>query len=439
MRILRLIVDLTLIDLPRKTLAQEAPPPEHQHPGSSPEPPQNAWSWTGDANVIFGYNYQNRKFTDFSVWESQNWFMLNGQRRVGRGQLTVDGMLSLEPFTMHAIGSPQVFQTGEHYQGGPLIDISTLTTCSWGWAPATGSFTVASLRLRSRSRWRARPRSMAFIHRESGRDNPQAPMAHHYMDSTHTSPGVLRAGVDWRGAAVDGSWFRGLEPDDNRLNIERPWLDSWSLRASWQRGPWQTQFSGARLQRPELYSYSDMTRLTASIIFTVPIGSHSTARDARLGRESRSSRHSRRLPARVGRAERRRTGRSTDARKRWPRISWILVAGPPGFVEFHRISHVAAFTLGYLHDISHRGWGRIGVGADMTACTFRKTCSRTTARPSRFMSSCATVDTRVDGSHALKMLQNLFEIVAPASQPSKPSKERLSRPEHQEAAEPRRA
>src|SRR4029078_2440780 len=116
MRILRLIVVLMLIAAPGTTLAQEAPPPEHQHPGSSPEPLQNAWSWAGDANVICGYNYQNRKFTDFSVWESQNWFMLTGQRRVGRGQLTLDGMVSLEAFTMHELGFAQVFSTREHSQ-----------------------------------------------------------------------------------------------------------------------------------------------------------------------------------------------------------------------------------------------------------------------------------------------------------------------------------
>ena len=39
---------------------------------------------------------------------------------------------------------------------------------------------------------------------------------------------------------------------------------------------------------------------------------------------------------------------------------------PLGFVEFHRISHVAALTLGYLHDLSGRRWGRIGIGADAT-------------------------------------------------------------------------
>ena len=32
--------------------------------------------------------------------------------------------------------------------------------------------------------------------------------------------------------------------DDNRLNIEKPKLDSWSGRASWRQGAWSAQFSG---------------------------------------------------------------------------------------------------------------------------------------------------------------------------------------------------
>ena len=31
-------------------------------------------------------------------------------------------MFSLEPFTLRDIGSPQVFQTGETFNGAPLID-----------------------------------------------------------------------------------------------------------------------------------------------------------------------------------------------------------------------------------------------------------------------------------------------------------------------------
>ena len=39
---------------------------------------------------------------------------------------------------------------------------------------------------------------------------------------------------------------------------------------------------------------------------------------------------------------------------------------PPGFVSFHRISHVAAITVGLVHDISDTRWGRVGIGGDAT-------------------------------------------------------------------------
>src|SRR4051812_3844874 len=82
-----------------------APAPVHVHeaaPSSGPAG-SSAWSWSPDANVFFGYNYQQREFRDQSVWESQNWFMLHGERTLGRGALRIESMISLEPFTMRGI------------------------------------------------------------------------------------------------------------------------------------------------------------------------------------------------------------------------------------------------------------------------------------------------------------------------------------------------
>ena len=92
--------------VPKSVLGQDRPPAD-VHIGVAPE----SWRWTTDANAFFGYNYQHRKFTDFSAWESQNWFMVAGSRSVGAGRLTLEGMLSLEPFTMRALGSPQLYAT----------------------------------------------------------------------------------------------------------------------------------------------------------------------------------------------------------------------------------------------------------------------------------------------------------------------------------------
>ena len=84
--------------------------------------PPMPWTWSADARVIVGFNYQQRKFTDIHAWESQNWFMGTGQRALGAGRLTLSGMLSAEPFTVRGYGSPQVFQTGETLHGYPNID-----------------------------------------------------------------------------------------------------------------------------------------------------------------------------------------------------------------------------------------------------------------------------------------------------------------------------
>jgi hypothetical protein len=83
----------------------------HQHDsGASP------WQWSAEGTVFAGYNYQYRKFTDFDEVESQNWLMTTLSKTFGTtSNLRIDAMVSLEPFTLRDIGSPQVFQTGETF------------------------------------------------------------------------------------------------------------------------------------------------------------------------------------------------------------------------------------------------------------------------------------------------------------------------------------
>jgi len=97
-------------------LAQEATPP-HQHDTMNP-----AWQWSVEGSAFAGYNYQWRKFTDFDEVESQNWLMAALQKSFGSSSLNLVAMFSLEPFTLRDLGSPQVFQTGETFNGAPLID-----------------------------------------------------------------------------------------------------------------------------------------------------------------------------------------------------------------------------------------------------------------------------------------------------------------------------
>jgi len=321
-----------------------------------------------DANVFFGYNYQQRKFNDFSAWESHNWFMLEGQRQLGPGRLTLPLMISLEPFTMQKIGSPEVFQTGETYNTGPLIDYQhphDLFMQVGGHyrlpVGAAGGFTAAA--------YVVGPPALGptpSMHRASARDNPTSPLVHHYTDSTHISFGVVTAGADVNGFSLEASSFKGEEPDEDRLNIDRPKLDSWSVRGAWRRGPWYAQVSGAHLHRPEPYELFDITRLTASIEFDGTIRGRQTAATLLWG-ENREVHGI--LDGYLFEWDVRADAHGFFYGRGEAVAKDLLDLGGPdprGFIEFHRISHVAALTLGYVHDVVERSWGRVGFGGDAT-------------------------------------------------------------------------
>ncbi|MGQ0586219.1 MAG: hypothetical protein ACT4PK_03340, partial [Gammaproteobacteria bacterium] len=116
-----------------------------------------------------------------------------------------------------------------------------------------------------------------FMHRASGVAIPEAPLTHHWLDSTHITFGVVTLGATRGGAKLEASVFNGREPDQHRWNIETDTLDSWSVRASWNPTPaWSLQASHGRLKEPEqLEPDEDVTRTTASVSNTLDLeGGH---------------------------------------------------------------------------------------------------------------------------------------------------------------------
>jgi hypothetical protein len=113
----------------------------------------------------------------------------------------------------------------------------------------------------------------AFMHRESINDSPEAPIAHHWLDSTHVSFGVLTAGLRAAQWTLEASAFRGREPDQHRFDIEAPGLDSWAARLSWQpTGSVSMQTSWAQLHSPEaIEPQRNERRWTASFGYTSEI------------------------------------------------------------------------------------------------------------------------------------------------------------------------
>lgn len=114
----------------------------------------------------------------------------------------------------------------------------------------------------------------AFMHRMSAMDSPEAPITHHWLDSTHIVFGVATLGWVRAALKIEASAFRGREPDQDRYDIERPELDSWSVRASWNpTAEWSLQASYADVTAPEqLEPDEDETKLSASALHTRRIG-----------------------------------------------------------------------------------------------------------------------------------------------------------------------
>jgi hypothetical protein len=113
----------------------------------------------------------------------------------------------------------------------------------------------------------------AFMHRASGMDNPEAPISHHWLDSTHITFGVLTAGFvhdDWK---LEVSRFTGREPDQYRFNFDSARFDSTSARLSWNPDEhWSLQASWGFLKSPEqLEPNENETRYSASATYITPV------------------------------------------------------------------------------------------------------------------------------------------------------------------------
>jgi len=396
LRSIQIIVLISLL-APRLSAQDQPPapehPPEHQHMAMPPA--DQGWSWMTDANVFVGYNYQLRLFADFAAVESQNWFMAAGTHKAGPGRLTLTGMFSLEPLTIGRLvyagddgmsrvyafsqtgqqvpfgGSPQLFQTGESYQQVPYVNVQHPHDLFMGLgvtyrverprvAYVFGADLVGSPTLGP----------TPFMHRESARDNPQVPLTHHDMDSTHITEGVLRAGVETGPMTFEASVFRGEEPDqdDNRYNIEKPALDSWAARVSWHRGPWQAQFSGGHLRNPEWFEPYETTKFTASIAYDGAIAARPLAATLSWGQHREDNGFNDHADGYLLEWDLRATDRTAVYGRLEVAAKQIFGLGlhPRGFNHQHTYSHIDALTLGLVRDIGPRQWGRFGMGADFT-------------------------------------------------------------------------
>src|SRR5882762_5514931 len=186
-----------------------------------------------------------------------NWAMAAASRRIGGGRLELRGMLSAEPWTIGSRGYPLLVQSGEAYQGAPLHDRQHphdlfMELAALYERPVARNLGL-SLYLAPVGEPAVGP--VAFPHRPSAADDPLAPIAHHWQDGTHITFGVVTAGVFTRTVKLEGSWFNGREPDEQRTGFDYAGrrLDSYGARLIVNPGPrWSISAWYGYLKSPEV-------------------------------------------------------------------------------------------------------------------------------------------------------------------------------------------
>lgn len=193
-----------------------------------------AWTLMAHGVVNLVADHQSGPRGDDKVFAS-GMLMGMARRPLGQGTLQLKAMLSPEPL-MGPRGYPLLLASGETANGRDrLIDrqhphdfvMELSASVSQPLGGQASGFVYAGLP--------GEPAfgPPAFMHREAILDSPEAPITHHWLDSTHISFGVVTAGLVLVGVKVEASRFNAREPDQHRWDIETGPLDSTAVRLSW--------------------------------------------------------------------------------------------------------------------------------------------------------------------------------------------------------------
>jgi hypothetical protein len=204
---------------------------------------------------------------------SSNWGMLGAMHRMDGGSVMLRGMLSLEPATVTDRRYPLLFQTGETAFGNAITNAqhphNFFMEISAQYAHSVGEHATAALYYGIVGDPALGP--VAFPHRASAMEIPQAALGHHWQDSTHIASNVLTGVLAFQQMRFEASGFYGSEPGENRWTIPFGPMNSYSGRITFTPTPrWTAQVSAGRLAHPEALEPGDVVRTTASVEYVVP-------------------------------------------------------------------------------------------------------------------------------------------------------------------------
>jgi hypothetical protein len=317
---------------------------------------------------------------------STSMLMLMARRELSDGAFGVRLMISADPL-MGASGYPLLFQTGETADGRePLIDrqhphnllMEAVATWSRELSAASSVFVYAG------PAGEPALGPTTFMHRLSAMDDPQAPLTHHWLDSTHVSYGVVTAGYVYGQFKLDASAFNGREPDQHRYDVELRSLDSYSARLTWNAGPdLSMQLSTGHLASPEqLEPGVDVRRTTASVSYNAHAFGQWWQTTLAWGRNS-PSQGSASSGWLAESALKLTTTQTLFARAEHVAKDELFLPGAPLYGESFMVN---ALSLGYIYDFAQLGSLSFGVGGLVSAYSYPATLNAEYGdRPTSFM------------------------------------------------------
>jgi hypothetical protein len=207
---------------------------------------------------------------------SLNWAMLMADRELGGGRLQLRFMPSVDAATVGKCGYPLLLQSGEMCNGQPIVDRQhphdLFMELAALYERPVGSNLAVLLYAAPAGEPALGP--VAFMHRPSAMDEPQAPLGHHWQDATHISFGVVTAGLFTRTVRLEVSAFNGHEPNEARWDFDPLGLNSYSARITVNpTASWSLTAGYGTLDNPELSNPpEDVRRFVASAMYGRTLG-----------------------------------------------------------------------------------------------------------------------------------------------------------------------
>jgi uncharacterized cupredoxin-like copper-binding protein len=323
---------------------------------------RGAWDTMAHGYAQLIYDRQGGPRGDTKTF-ANSMFMFMANRPLGdAGTFGLRAMVSADPL-FGRNGYPLLLQTGETANGRtPLIDrqhphdLFMELSASYSHKVSDRSSVFVYVGLPGEPALGP----PAFMHRFSGEDNPEAPISHHWIDSTHITYGVATLGYVFGDFKLEGSVFRGREPDQSRYNIETGRLDSASMRLSYNPSKnWALQVSRGHIKSPEqLHADENVNRTTASAIYHRDFGAAKWQTTVAWGRNAPSRGQATRALLLESAIQVSKTHTFFARAERADKNELFL----PGDPRDHEKFQVGKLTAGYVYDFPSDSRFRFGVG-----------------------------------------------------------------------------